>query len=286
MSGKIKDISGKRFGRLVAIGFSHKDKGHYFWKFRCDCGKEVAIEKTSVVLGRTKSCGCYNKSFHSKEKIRIKRGDVFGKLTVLEYAHTKNNEKYYKCVCSCGNCCIKRKKYLLYAPTCSCGCLKLESLRKNQLKNCKKHGLSKTKLYRRWCNIKNRCYDTKNIEYFSYGGRGISMCDEWKNNFKSFYDWSVLNGWDENCSRKLCSIDRINPNGNYEPSNCRWTTMKVQNNNRRNNHLITIGNETKTLSLWLNVYNISRDTFFRRKKLGMSDENALKMPRDESKVRC
>jgi len=277
---KYIDITGKKFNKLTAIEFVYRNGTKYFWKFRCDCGKEVVVEKYSATNGGTKSCGCYSKEFHSKEKIKINNGDIFGRLLVLNYIYTKNNKKYYKCKCSCGNYCIKDKKYLLHSKSCSCGCLKSEESKKIQLKNCKTHGLSRTKLYSRWNIIKNRCYDEKNIGYKNYGGRGIKLCDEWKNNFSNFYDWALKNGYKDNLT-----IDRIDCDGNYCPENCRWVNMKIQNNNRRNNHLITINGETKTLSLWLKYYNISDSAYYNRLKNGMSEIEALTKKKDEKKVR-
>lgn len=99
-----------------------------------------------------------------------------------------------------------------------------------------KHGKKNTRLYRIWLQMKNRCFNIRTNRYKDYGGRGITVCDEWKNDFTKFYDWSILNGYQENLT-----IDRIDNDGNYEPSNCRWVTVKIQNRNSRSNHLITFG---------------------------------------------
>ena len=112
------------------------------------------------------------------------------------------------------------------------------------------HGLSKHPLYARWGKIVGRCYNKNQPDYPRYGDRGIKMCEEWRNDFRSFYDWSIANGY-----REDLSIDRIDNNGNYEPSNCRWVDNTVQANNKRNNHLIEINGETKTLAEWCKIYN-------------------------------
>ena len=104
----------------------------------------------------------------------------------------------------------------------SCGCL-------NKQGN-PKHGLRYTRLYRIWINMKTRCYNKNTNRYKDYGARGITICNEWRNDFMSFYNWSMNNGYDENLT-----IDRINNDKNYEPSNCRWITVKEQNRNKRNN---------------------------------------------------
>ena len=108
-----------------------------------------------------------------------------------------------------------------------------------------------TKLQAIWKSMKRRCYNENYIHYKYWGGRGIRVCDEWLNSFESFYNWAINNGYEEGLS-----IDRINNNGNYEPNNCRWTTMKVQANNTSRNHYITINNETKTMKQWCEFYDI------------------------------
>ena len=118
-----------------------------------------------------------------------------------------------------------------------------------------------------------RCYYPGTNGYKNYGGRGIKMCDEWINNPQSFYDWAMNNGYEEGLS-----IDRIDVNGNYEPSNCRWVTKEVQDNNRRNNRKITYKGETKTLSQWSKKYNINIVTLIDRLKAGLSIDEALNKP--------
>lgn len=110
--------------------------------------------------------------------------------------------------------------------TKSCGCKTKEFISKSGLI----HGLIQHPTYKTWESMKSRCYNKNNKRYGDYGGREITICDEWKNNFKNFYDWSVSNGY-----KRGLSIDRINNDGNYEPSNCRWTTKTIQSRNRRCN---------------------------------------------------
>jgi hypothetical protein len=118
-----------------------------------------------------------------------------------------------------------------------------------------------------------RCYYPTTNGYERYGGRGIKMCDEWLNNPDSFYEWSINNGY-----KKGLTIDRIDVNGNYEPSNCRWVTKEIQDNNRRTNRKITYKGETKTLSQWSKEYNINIVTLSDRLKTGMTIEEALNKP--------
>ena len=122
-----------------------------------------------------------------------------------------------------------------------------------------KHGMCNTRLYCIWKGIKQRCFDTKFKEYKYYGGRGIKVCNEWRTDFMAFYNWAMANGY-----KDALTIDRINVNGNYEPSNCRWICQKEQQNNRRNNRLITYNGETHTISEWAEIKNINANTLWQR----------------------
>lgn len=151
-------------------------------------------------------------------------GQKFGRLTVIKRGENIDNHAGWICQCECGNIVNVNGKYLREGKTTSCGCYHNELLRERSLT----HGKTHTRLYRIWANIISRCCNSNVDCYEYYGGRGISICDEWKNNFENFYEWSINNGYNEQLT-----IDRINNDGNYEPSNCRWVTMKEQCKNRR-----------------------------------------------------
>ena len=136
-----------------------------------------------------------------------------------------------------------------------------------------KHGLHGTRIYNIFNGMKGRCYCKEHFAYESYGGRGITVCDEWRNSFQAFYDWAMSNGY-----RDDLTLDRINNDGNYEPLNCRWITMKEQCSNRRNNHLLTYKGETKTLTEWAELYGKSYVALFMRLKRGWSIEKAIETP--------
>ena len=136
-----------------------------------------------------------------------------------------------------------------------------------------KHGYSRTKLYKTYQRIKNRCYRKNFPHYNLYGGRGIKMCDEWLNDFVRFKDWALNNGYEEGLS-----IDRIDVNGNYEPSNCRWITMFEQASNKRNNIYYTINGMTKTQAEWCRYYNIPKNNVRRRLDIGWDIMKALTTP--------
>lgn len=186
-------------------------------------------------------------------KVKDITGKKFGMLTVIEYVETKNHRAMFKCVCDCGKECVKVGSLLTAGKTRSCGCLAKNNTDQTT------HGLSKTHLYGVWCTMKSRCHNKNSQRYSLYGGRGVVVCDEWLHDFKSFYDWSYANGYNE----KL-TLDRIDVNGNYSPENCRWVDMKTQNNNRRNNNLMTYNGKTQTLHQWADEYGIRYGTLWAR----------------------
>ena len=131
-----------------------------------------------------------------------------------------------------------------------------------------KHGKRNTRIYGIYQKMKQRCYNKNNSNYIRYGARGIKICDEWldkENGFINFYNWSMRNGYTD----KL-TIDRINNDGNYEPSNCRWVTNKIQSNNRRSNIFITYKNKTQTMTEWADEFGISRERIRNKLQKGLS----------------
>lgn len=170
----------------------------------------------------------------------------FGDLSVIGLGDRYANGKIsWECKCKCGRI-VRRITFDLTHDTHPM-CLSCSTKKKN-----KTHGMSNTKLYCIWEGIKGRCYNKRNKSFPNYGGRGISMCDEWKDSFESFFDWSMSNGYEEGLS-----IDRINVNGNYDPSNCRWITITEQGYNKRNSVMLTHNGETKCLAEWARQYGFS-----------------------------
>lgn len=164
-------------------------------------------------------------------------GNRYGHVSVISLSEGKSKSGGYRwfCKCDCGNTFTTTSASLRYGSTQSCGCERKKHLYNNPPH--KTHGMSQSRLYHIWQGMKNRCYGPSHNRFMSYGGRGIAVCEEWKNDFLSFKKWAYANGYDETAERGKCTIDRIDVNGNYEPSNCRFVDMRVQRaNQRRNSH--------------------------------------------------
>lgn len=207
--GKLIDLTGQRFGRLVV-----KNRGKtikrasggtiLYWLCECDCGNKVEAVGGDLKSNKTLSCGCY-----------------------------------------------QRKRSKEYHTT---------------------HGMCHTRIHDIWLGMKKRCDNSNFSAYHRYGGRGIKVCDEWQA-FEPFYEWAMGNGY----SNEL-TIDRIDVNGNYEPSNCRWATIEEQANNTSRNRYLTFNGETHTIAEWAKILGISYGTLSSRIKRGWTITDAVERP--------
>jgi hypothetical protein len=139
-------------------------------------------------------------------------------------------------------------------------------------KNHLKHGMRHTRIYNIWRAMRQRCSNPKCINYKNYGGKGVQVCTEWED-FQTFYDWAMLNGYAE-----YLTIDRVDVNGNYEPSNCRWVSYKVQANNKRNSKFLELNGVSHTIAEWGDITGIPKGTIWLRLKKGWSVERAITEP--------
>jgi hypothetical protein len=174
-------------------------------------------------------------------------GSVFGKLTIIEILPSKDKKTFVRCVCKCGKYKDVRLTSLKRGDTKSCGCI-------GTYKNIT-HGESNTNLYNVYRSILQRCFDENCPPYHNYGGRGITVCNEWRGSYIKFRDWALLNGYKEGLE-----IDRRDNNGNYEPNNCRWVTRIVNQNNRRKSFSIEYNGEMKSITELSKELNIKRGT--------------------------
>lgn len=204
--GKIIDLTGRRFGRLVVLGIAGRTTGKHkeiLWACKCDCGNSASVNGQRLRNGETTSCGCYHR----------------------ERVHEMS----------------------------------------------KTHGETKSRLYSIWKAMKRRCYGVNTKVYYRYGGRGITVCDEWRNDFVAFKTWALATGYQDGLT-----LDRIDNDKGYSPENCRWASYKEQANNTRRNHLVTCRGETHTIAEWAVMRGINDQTLRNRLgRYGWSVERAL-----------
>lgn len=199
----------------------------------------------------------------------------FGKVTVLSrVANNKHGRAVWLCKCDCGNEKEIPAANLKSGRTTSCGCYSRGLKRKTGT-----HGMTNTRIFHEWQSMLQRCNNPNNQRYEDYGGRGIKVCDEWIDNFVSFYEWSMDNGYDE-----ILTLDRKDVDGDYSPDNCRWVTNLEQQSNKRNNRVIECNGEKYILNEWARITGLNAQTIAWRIDRGWSVEEALYTPSRKQKV--
>lgn len=221
---------------------------------KCILNNWAKSEETKLLLALYRH-KCYNNTCGGGNIVKAKNdltGKKFGRLTVLgiDTERTQKRRLYFWCECECGTVKSIRGDGIQSGAVKSCGCLHKEVAAQNVQKN-HTHKMSNTRIYHIWQGMKKRCYDIHSPCYYRYGGRGITVCDEWKNNFLAFYEWAIANGYSDDLT-----IDRIDNEKGYYPENCRWADNETQCRNRRTNIKITIGNATKTLTEWCEIFEL------------------------------
>ena len=201
--GKVIELTGQRFGRLLVVSRAPNRGGKTRWYCKCDCGEMTIVNSRDLRMGATKSCGCLNREVHKK------------------YPEGKRN----------------------------------------------------TRLYGIWKGMNRRCASPREKSYRNYGGRGITVCDSWKNNFLAFEEWALENGYSD-----TLTLDRIDVNGDYCPENCRWLSRKMQNRNTRKTHYLTYEGVTKPIIDWAEAYHVPYGTLIARLGMGWTVKDALTKP--------
>ena len=205
---------------------------------------------------------------HYKDRI----GERHGRLLIVNYL----GKCLFLCVCDCGKEKAVRANHLVDGKVKSCGCLASEmTAQRNKEKFYgKTHGESKTRLYKIWLDMKQRCHNPKQPTYKWYGAKGIKVCDEWKNNYLLFKKWAMENGY----TGKL-TIDRINTCEDYSPNNCRFITMSEQARNKSTNIIVEIAGKKKCLLDWCKEYGKNYGTVVGRVRCGWHPKPALFAPK-------
>jgi hypothetical protein len=261
---EIKNLFGERFGRLECIrpllgeGFKR-----ITWRCICDCGNYTNVSANSLIMGNTKSCGCYkSEKIRETHKIDI-QGRVYGLLTALKPDGKIRGCTAWLCQCECG----KQKRIPIAALNCgnskSCGS-KIHSSLVTEAK--KLNELNKTE-YMTWSAMKDRCKNPKNKSYKYYGGRGIEVCERWEK-FENFLE-------DMGKKPEGYSIERVDVNGNYDKLNCKWVPKSEQSQNKRNNRYLTYLGKTQNLADWVIETGLTRSCIEQRLKRGWTVEKTL-----------
>lgn len=200
-------------------------------------------------------------------KVNDLTGKKYNLLTVVSRAESqKSGKAYWNCICDCGNKTIVSGSNLINGSVKSCGCL-----RKTEHNT---HHLSDSRLYRIWNAMRNRCNGKNKAVYKYYMAKGISVCDEWNNDFLSFYEWALSNGYSDDLT-----IDRIDNAKGYSPGNCRWVSRKEQANNRHFCKMITYNGKTQTLMQWCEELGLNYKLIHSRLyKCGWNFEKAISIP--------
>lgn len=226
MANHLKNLCGQKFGRWTVVSLAPRSPKATMWNVRCDCGTLGTVSGGNLRNGKTLSCGCLvadrnREQTHSRsfEPLAL-TGKKFGRWLVLARADGRK----WLCECECGNQNAVNSSNLQGGRSLSCGCLQKERASQGSLK----HGMSAHPIYLCWTRIRNRCFNANDEDFHHYGGRGITVCDRWKDDFDAF---NADMGPTWKCG---LSIERNDVNGNYESSNCRWATQREQTRNRRN----------------------------------------------------
>ena len=205
-------------------------------------------------------------------------GQRFGRLVALEPCRSPEwKHRRWKCICDCGNIHYAETSSLRNGSCKSCGCQN-DEVRKSGV-NRRIHGGAGTRLYRIWKQMKTRCYNEHSPDFRDYGENGITVCDEWKNDFSAFREWAESNGYADSLS-----IDRVDVTKGYSPENCRWADNSTQANNKRNTIIVEINGIARPIAEWAKIAGLSRQTVYLRYYNGHRGEDLIAPLKKQKKV--
>lgn len=282
---ELKERVGKRFGDYEITSLDDLENSPKYTMRCIKCGDEKVVSANS--FHQRKYFECIKHKSHYEPQIKYDESYIGRKnnfLTVKAITRLPNKHRAFLCECDCGNTTIIEPTMWERGIVKSCGCQRKKILREINII----HGHSGDRLYKVYNSMKQRCYNPNTNNYENYGGRGIRVCQEWLDDFVNFYEWAMNSGYDYEAEFGECTLDRINPNGNYCPENCRWVDAIIQANNKRpkdehkqrKKKTWTINGETKTRNEWCEIYGTSIEFVkYRVNHKGMSIEEALKTPK-------
>ena len=221
------DLTGDKYGQLLVLSYAGKKNKSHTWNCRCDCGGHSVVHSYSLRSGNTRSCGCLKSAPTPQKATRYKDmiGLRFGRLKVVSFFERKGTSYFWKCICDCGAEKNVRSDSLKRGKTTSCGCRSAEVATHHEYVGGKP--ATKHELFSIWEHMNRRCYAKNNGNYKNYGGRGIRVCERWRNSFKKFVE--DMGPRDD----RSLTLERLNNDGNYEPQNCVWASIEEQQRNKR-----------------------------------------------------
>lgn len=260
---------GSVYGRLTVLSKADPVNGKVRWLCRCSCGNVKTYIPANLKRGLTKSCGCLQKELQSERQTVDRTGIQYGRLKAMYKNGFIGDQVAWFCQCSCGNTTTVSSYGLGSGSTQSCGCLQREKASEAS----STHGLSNTREYRIWCAMKTRCTNENRDNYKHYGARGISVCSRWINSFENFF--SDMGP----CPSEQHSIERNDPDGNYEPGNCRWATQTEQMRNTSRSVKVQWGGKEVTIAELSELTGVSYDLLQQRLRSGWCVDDAVNKPK-------
>lgn len=264
------DLTNQKFGKLTVVKKGNgrtTSGGHYkaTWICKCECGNVVEIDGEKLRRGHTSSCGCLIKE-NKGSQFEDLTGQRFNRLTVIKFIpYGEKTVRGYNwlCKCDCGKTVKANASKLKNGLQQSCGCLK-EEMKYNIGNVNKKYKFTCKRLYGVYKMMVARCTDPNIREYENYGGRGVTVCDEWLGElgYDAFAEWAFANGYDKDAKRGECTLDRKDVNKGYEPDNCRWISNKKQQSNKRTCRQYTYNGETLGIAEWAERLGVSRSKMY------------------------